>query len=54
MAEQFKNENDVDTKPRIVRFFSYLTMCLIYGLFIVGCVTIIVFLCKMCYNIITL
>lgn len=52
MVEQFKNENDVDTRSRIVRFFSNLTACLFCGLIGAGCVTGIIFLCKICYNII--
>lgn len=52
MVEQSKNENNIDTRSRIVRFFSHLTICLFCGLIGAGCVTGIVFLCKTCYNII--
>lgn len=54
MTELFKNEkeNDTNTEARIVRFFCGLTSCLIYGLIGAGCLTGIVFLCKVCYNII--
>ena len=52
MAELFENKNDVDKKPFIVKFFGYLMECLFCGLVCAGCLTIIVVLCKICYNII--
>lgn len=52
MTESFKNEKDEDKKPFIVKFFEYLMECLLCGLIGAGCLTGIVFLCKVCYNII--
>lgn len=36
----------------LFKFFGYLMGCLLCGLICAGCLTGIVFLCKMCYNII--
>lgn len=42
-----QDKNDI-----LVRIISNLLYCLIFGLIGSGCVTGIVFLCKVCYNII--